>query len=136
MDTISNVAKRTEQKKKYVTWKDIELLVDKFIEKIKETNNKPKLIYSIPRGGLIPGVLISYKLNIPLINDVPEIKDIEHVLIVDDIADSGKTLKKIIENKKNPQIYTLFYKKKSKVKPRWFGEEVAEEEWIVFPWEE
>ena len=34
-------------------------------EKIAEDNFKPDVIVGISRGGLIPGVMISHKLNIP-----------------------------------------------------------------------
>ena len=34
-------------------------------EKIVEDNFKPDVIVGISRGGLIPGVMISHKLNIP-----------------------------------------------------------------------
>ena len=54
-------------------------------------------------------------------------------LIVDDIADTGKTLKHIV----GPNIitYTIYYHKQSIVTPNaWVFEKT--DEWVVFPWEE
>ena len=72
-------------------------------EKITEDNFKPDVIVGISRGGLIPGVMISHKLNIPFKPVHASTRDFPHwenylpkshdskVLIVDDICDSGET---------------------------------------------
>jgi hypoxanthine phosphoribosyltransferase len=88
-------------------------------------------IYGIPRGGLVIAVYLSHRCNIPLINSLN--KDIKNVLIVDDIADTGKTLAELKEY--NFQTATLYYKSRSIIKPTFIGEEVENDEWVVFPWE-
>ena len=62
--------------------------------------------------------------------------------MVDDINDSGKTLK-IIYDLNNPSkiIYnaTLIYNQESKVKTHFYGKMIKRSEdknWYVFPWEE
>ena len=62
------------------------------IAKTIEKDYKDKIdnIFGIPRGGLIPAVYLSHALDLPM---VAEVKD-ARTLVVDDIADEGKTLKK------------------------------------------
>lgn len=84
-------------------------------------------VYGIPRGGLVPAVYISHMLDIPLVHQ-PQ----PGVLIVDDIADTGKTLSMFRQGQGN--IATICYHKQSIVKPdRYIYEKT--DEWVVFPWE-
>lgn len=86
-------------------------------------------IYAIPRGGLILGVMLSHKLNIPLTLD-PDF----NTLIVDDIADTGKTLCKFLNENKWGEVATLFYHKQTKFMPEFVVYE-KKKQWLVFPWE-
>ncbi len=54
-------------------------------------------IYGIPRGGLIPAVILSHKFDKKLITDRKDI-DPKNTLIVDDISDTGSTFLKLIED--------------------------------------
>lgn len=61
-------------------------------------------------------------------------------LLVDDIADSGKTLKLVREYVKglgaeSVEVLTAFYKPHSIVVPEWYAREVENHQWIEFPWE-
>jgi hypoxanthine phosphoribosyltransferase len=63
-----------------------------------------------------------------------------NILIVDDIADSGETLKYAVSKLKGNgcesiQTASVFYKPCSKFKPDYFAKEVEETTWIVQPWE-
>lgn len=119
--------------KVYVTWKDMEEFVDSLIQEMNIQNFKPTGVYGIPRGGLILATLISYKLDIPLLLNAS--KD---CLIVDDIADSGRTLLHYTENDTQFNKYfiaTMYYHKRSIVKPNYYKFE-KNDKWIVFPWEE
>ena len=122
-----------KQKKVYLRWETIQKYVNEFCDNLKE---KPKYICGIPRGGLIIATLMSYKLDIPLINISDDIDfSVEDILIVDDIADSGVTLTRFLYGKDKPfGIYTLCYKEKSRVKPQ-YSIPIKEKEWVVFPWE-
>ena len=87
-----------------------------------------KSIYGIPRGGLVVAVRLSHMLDLPMILNPLEIQP--HTLVVDDIADSGKTLKKF----KGRVIATLYYNEKSAVIPNyWIFKK--KHRWIDFPWE-
>ena len=79
--------------KVYVSWKDLEDFADNLIDEMNRLNFKPTGVYGIPRGGLILATLLSYKLDIPLLLNASK-----GCLIVDDIADSGRTLLHYTEN--------------------------------------
>lgn len=122
-----------QPEKIYVSWKDMEEFVDSLINELNKQNFKPTGVYGIPRGGLILATLISYKMDIPLLMNAS--KD---CLIVDDIADSGRTLLHFTENDTQFNRYfiaTMFYHKRSIVKPNFYKFE-KNDKWIVFPWEE
>ena len=62
----------------------------------------------------------------------------KEVLIVDDVADSGKSLKVVKEHilqqdAEVAKVATLYYKPWSIVKPEYFEKETSR--WIVFPWD-
>ena len=68
----------------------------------------------------------------------------ERVLIVDDLVDTGLTLKKVYGNFVifNDQynitwdFATLYYKSKTAFKPDYTVREFDNDDWIVFPWEQ
>ena len=106
-------------------------------------DRKFSYIYGPPRGGLPLAVCLSHRLDLKLTvssplsiqiqADADFAKDVrENALIVDDIADTGKTLKEFREA--GYFIATLFWHRQSAVKP-----EIAIREkgnfWIQFPWE-
>ena len=84
-------------------------------------------IYGIPRGGLCLAVALSHKLKINLISE-----PIKNSLIVDDIYETGITLK-TLKHIEGAMFFVLF----SKVSPTWWNSvHISEKsEWIVFPWE-
>ena len=75
--------------KVYLTWDDINSLVDKLANEVSQAAVPPLYITGLPRGGLIPAVMLSHKLNIPYVN-ISLIRALPavDVLVVDDIADS------------------------------------------------
>ena len=121
-------------KKKYLTWNDIEKAIDKLANDLSKSNLEITGIGGLPRGGLIPAVMLSHKLDVPYIPSVTFVRHSGHLLIVDDICDSGRTLKQF---QYEQDIYTavLHYKESSKFKPDFFSIIVPEDEWIVYPWE-
>ena len=111
--------------KVFVYWDDISVLVDELCNTITSSGVQIKSITGIERGGLIPAVMISHKLNIPYVNKIN--KD---TLVVDDICDSGETLKNTVAG----YTATLHYKKTASFTPDFYSKEVGDE-WIVYPWE-
>ena len=93
-------------KKCSITWDTIDNLITIIAREIISESPNIYNIYGIPRGGLIPAVLLSHKLGIPVTQEVKN-----YSLIVDDISDSGNTLKKVIDKCNNPiynykEVYT------------------------------
>ena len=75
----------------YLSWDDINILVEDLCNTIASSGIQIKSITGIERGGLIPAVMISHKLSIPYVTKIK--KD---TLLVDDIGDNVVTLKKSI----------------------------------------
>jgi len=122
----------------FLNWNDIEVLVDNLAEQINKMDKKPFYIYGVPRGGAIPAVWLSHKTGIDYYQlnsaQISKTADLSHILIVDDICDSGETIKKLKENFPKCQTATLYYKETAIDKPDIYGK-VTGEEWLVFPWE-
>ena len=119
--------------KAYLSWTGFEFAMSEFVKHYKKNNYKCDAIYGPPRGGLPIAVTLSHRLGVPLIKDYWETEKLDKVLIVDDIADTGKTLEPLI----GPKFitYTIYYHKQSTVEPNyWVFEKKGK--WIVFPWEE
>ena len=53
--------------KRYLTWDQVDNLVDIIAAQVRKEFSNTTHIYGIPRGGLIPAVMLSHKLNIPFI---------------------------------------------------------------------
>ena len=125
--------------KVYLSWDDIKDVVEKLAEQINDLEKKPFYIYGIPRGGLIPATWLPHKTGIKYqqINavQISKMADLSHILIIDDICDSGKTVKEIRENYPKVRVACLYYKENEVAKPDIYGELVGDE-WLVFPWEE
>ena len=116
----------------YVTWDEVTNFVEKLSKYLDECNIKPTGVYGIPRGGLILATLLSYKMNIPLL-----MAPADGCVIIDDIADSGRSLCHYTQNDTQFNKYfiaTLYYHKRSIVEPN-YTEFEKTDEWIVFPWE-
>ena len=118
-------------KKIYLSWKDVNDLLDKLYEQVK---GEVSVVTGIPRGGTVLAILFSHRFDIEYSrwpsNHYPE------MLILDDIADSGKTLEEWKKDFPVPKFGTLHYKNISTVKPDYFSKEIDEDfGWIVYPWE-
>lgn len=124
----------------------------------KMRNAKFDAILGVSRGGLIPATILSHKLNIPLIpityssvvgrgddknhpNVLPTV-DYKSILIVDDICDSGYTLKELVDHyiNENTAVYTAVTHFKlldnPVIIPNFYWLTVLEDNgWVHFPWE-
>lgn len=117
-------------KQRYLTWNDFEDFISRAVEQIKKDGKQFTGVYGIPRGGLTIAVTLSHRLDVPLLG--APAKD---CLVVDDISDTGITLQHYSDCR-----YTIItwvaHPGWTKVLPYFFGEEMGDANWIVFPWEE
>ena len=145
-----------------VSWKDIERWTKDIVKKVIDSGYKPDIVIGLARGGLVPARLISDYLNIKDLYAVktehwgvtatPDGKaklaqglqvDIsgKRVLVVDDITDTGQSLKLAVDHiaKQKPKEIksaTLLHITHSKYVPHYYSEEVPEDNWtwFIFPW--
>ena len=140
-----------------VDWTTYHDLARKLAATILSHTTKIDQIVAIARGGLSLGHILSDLLRTPVatfaiqsytdIQKQGEIKITEplkmpiiekHVLLVDDVADSGTTLKRAISyltdfKPKKITTTTMFYKPRSVYRPDFFVKETTK--WILFPYE-
>ena len=117
----------------FYNWEDIEGRVNDLCQRLKHESFEA--VYGVPRGGLIIAVLVSHILGIPLITSLRDMYG-KKFLVVDDIADTGRTLEKLkkLEVCNGATFATLDYHKQSSVVPDcWISEKG--DRWIVYPWE-
>ena len=123
--------------KKYVSYTEYEEMIDKLSVWVKHQSGQwdnRGAVYWLPRGGLPIAVELSHRLKLPLLMNYYDRKVVTNkkILVVDDIADTGHTLKGF-ENEHNV-IVTLHFHEQSIVKPDFYCEEKGDK-WIVYPWE-
>lgn len=117
--------------KEKVNWEEIEQYIDNVNDFYKDKNISG--VYGLARGGLIFAVMLSHKMNIPLL-----LAPTPNCIIIDDICDSGESLIHYTTNRYDENKYyitTMYYNKKSSIKVDYYMKE-KENKWIVYPWEE
>ncbi len=125
-----------------ISWSEVESLAEacaamleyKFCESKSFIN-----IYAIPRGGLIPAVLISHKMKnlksyIHSFDPTRHWSFLSNSVVIDDIYDTGKTLDPLMQVWSENPFCTLAHKKEN-AQMLFQGRYVPPEKWLVFPWE-
>ena len=122
-------------------WNKIFITPQKFHDDILKLvqlipKDKYTLMVGIPRGGYIIAVYLSHYFDLTWMDfenfrKFQKYSNKESVLIVDDIADTGNTLKGF--NKFD--CATLYYKPRSIVRPTYYIEEFKNSDWVVYPFE-
>lgn len=141
------------------SWSRIYNMLLRLSEKIKRDCFRPDVIIGVSRGGWPPARILSDLLENPNLANVrvefyvgvaetnnepkltqPVSVDVKGklVLVVDEVADTGKSLRLIKEHlleegAQDVKIATVFYKPWSIVVPDYYAAET--DKWIVFPWE-
>jgi len=143
------------------TWDYMYKLCRDIADQVKESSFQPDTIVALARGGWFAGRVLCDLLGL---DDLTSLK-IEHyvgtaakkgeaevryplpdgavrgkkVLIVDDIADTGKSIllaKKHVESENPEEVRTatlqLLYT--SEVEPDYYGEYLEDWAWVIFPW--
>ena len=125
-------------KKNFISWNEFNDNVEKLVSKIKDVD----YIVGIPRGGLILAVTLSHKLDLKhmTVDHLEKLEDLnflnydrKKILIVDDISDSGQTLK--YYKKAGYTTATLDVRSTTITKPDYYVNWIDNADWIVYPWE-
>jgi len=115
-------------KKRYYKWQDLEKDMTKLAKQIDDTQIAFKNIFPVARGGLVPSVMLSHKLDIPIVLDKKYIS--KYTLIVDEVVATGKTLHHL----KKFNVVCIHWKPKTaSFEPKFYARKTSE--WIVYPWE-
>jgi len=123
-------------------WKKVFITPQKFHDDIIELSKlipkgKYKYVIGLPRGGCIAAVYLSHYCDLEYF----EFEDFQHMdgfseaLIVDDLVDTGKTLKDLQFGEEHFNTAVVYYKPRSVVIPTYFVKQVENSDWIVFPYE-
>jgi hypoxanthine phosphoribosyltransferase len=141
------------------SWDQIYEMLLSLAERIGKSRFKPDIVLAVSRGGWIPARVLCDLQGDPNLADVgvefyfgvaeaedeptlvrPASVSLEDrkVLIVDEVADTGKSLKLVKEHvtdrgAKEVKVAVIYSKPHSIVKPDFFARETSS--WIVFPWE-
>lgn len=117
------------------------------VTQLRLADYEPTLLIAPVRGGLVPATYLSHALgDVPVLCWDDNYKaissgnwDYSKILIVDDLSDSGDTLKQIIDVLAQPECEirtaTLIHRHSTQLVPTYSGGVVKHDEWIVFPWE-
>ncbi|MCL4360493.1 phosphoribosyltransferase [Patescibacteria group bacterium] len=140
-----------------ISWDHYHRFAHNLAAALLNSRQHPDEIVAISRGGLTLGHLLSDLLRIPIstitiqsytdIQSQGELKithglqtDIheKHILLVDDVSDSGKTMKRALSylSEFQPEkvtTLTMFVKPRSVYRPDYFAKQTTR--WILFPYE-
>ncbi|HCX85254.1 MAG TPA: phosphoribosyltransferase [Micrococcales bacterium] len=142
-----------------LTWADFGHAVRALARTIAATGWEPDLVVAVARGGLVPAGALAYALDrkamgtlnvefysgvgetladpvvLPPALDTSELRG-QRVLVVDDVADSGRTLQLVLEmigaHGADVRSAVLYTKPRSVVRPTYSWRET--DAWIMFPW--
>ncbi len=121
-------------KRIYYSWPNFNDAMEVIASRVRAEGHlqRIKRIYGISRGGLVMAVKLSHRLGLPLAT-LEDVMVYGHTLIVDDISDSGETLKRV--GKLAICTATIHMVPGTVFKPDIWVEEKARDTWIVYPWE-
>lgn len=146
------------EEKLYYTWEYIHRLTLNLADDVMKEDYKIDYIVAVSRGGLIPGVLMSHYMNIPLkplpwstrdhleqLHDLTvaeDIKEGKNILLVDDINDSGKTFIEILNDWEYNHLsagrvipVSVFQRATTELPSDHYAKLITCQDWVVFPWE-
>jgi xanthine phosphoribosyltransferase len=115
-----------------------------------------RAIVAVTRGGMAPAMIVARELDVRTVDTI-SVKSYDHqsqseatvlkapneemmgdgtgILIVDDLVDSGKTLKLVRERYPNAHFATVYAKPTGEPMVDTFITGVSQDTWIFFPWD-
>ena len=122
----------------YVSWTDIESLIEKLSKNILKLSRNFSSITTLSRGGLVPSRLLADALGLKKIFVDQKIVNSDS-LFVDDIFDTGKTFFNVFSNVEDPSKFlfaTLFARRGMKYPEQLlYAEKTLDDSYVVFPWD-
>lgn len=130
-------------------WEDVDNIVTYLASKIQQTDYKT--ILAVSRGGLIPGTILSHKLNMPLqtvrwqtrdggekeVARLNSITEKFNCIVVDDILDTGATIQSMKDECLHPfGTCAVLAKKETDLLDIVGRKYYNDTKWVYFPWEE
>jgi xanthine phosphoribosyltransferase len=130
---------KVDAEKLFYRWPDIDTLIEVIVKERLPKTRKFDTVVGIPRGGLIPASILAYRLDIHKVYSSLGIQsESNKILLVDDICDSGATLKDLRQRFPNATYCTLIERNNGriirKVDNQYSGGFVRPGLWIQFPW--
>ena len=138
---------------KFVTWDDVQSHCRSLAQKILAMDKPFKKMLVITRGGMFPAGILARELEIRQIENIcidtydlqkiktptllkaPSAEFCRDVLIVDDLADTGTTLKMVRGMTEDSLIVTIFAKPAGESLVDLFHGQVEQDVWVRFPWD-
>ena len=136
----------------FPTYEEIHEKSVKLAELIKDKNINFTKMVVVSRGGFVPASVVAYCLGIQDV-DIVSIQSYIHrepgeafvhrapktdevVLVIDDIVDKGGTAKALREFMPNMHLAVVYAKPRGLPLANTYVEEITQESWPVFPWDE
>lgn len=132
----------------YISWNDVDEMIESLYEQLKNENIDK--VVGISRGGLIPGVMLSHRLNAgfePLewqtrdgefqdrIKAMNFNKNLKGTIFVDDICDTSTTIKQI--KQLIPKSRWAVLHQKADIELEFVATTLYNDDrWVIYPWEE
>lgn len=148
-----------DDEREILTWDTYGAAVRELAQAVADSGFEPDIVLGIARGGLIPAGSVAYALDcknlftmnvefytgvgttrdeptlLPPFLDLAELNDLS-VLVVDDVADSGKTLELVVrvcsEHAGAVRSAVIYEKPRTLLTPDYSWRRT--EKWINFPW--
>lgn len=121
--------------KLYYSYTNFKQDIQQIAQEIHSTHPEIKYVYGLPRGGSIIAVVLSHILNLKYLTSLDEEHTPEKTIVVDDVSDSGLTLKSI-HNINKYTTATLFIKEGTAFLPNIYTRITKRKIWIVYFWED
>ena len=139
---MPNNVMRRDQQIVSVTWDQLQEGAIKIADWIEQEVGDKVSIYGIPRGGLIPAVIVVHQLEARGITarfaatlDHLQPSELHKLVVIDEICDSGDTFKVIKQLFPMAITATVFSRLDSKFTPNYTAFPALDDKWLNFPWE-
>lgn len=143
----------------FYSYNDFTQDADSLVDQVLNSGKFYDYIVGVVRGGCIPAIYLSHRLEIPVrmvswstfhpeqmresaLDIAEDITTGKSILLIDDIIDSGRTTRELIEDwgcdRNQIGIGALIYNTDQDVKPNFFGRTInrqVDTAWITFWWE-